>query len=163
MSLEPQKSVILSSPGPSGPTKQVMTSEPQKSVILSERSESKNPPKLRSTQQEQRSSNPRGTLRLTRRTRSLRVTGGGMSLEASDLSRRSRIAARISHQLSTAGDDAQHPAVLSHLRVLNVPQSTPPRPEIRKPSCAQRLNALVTKPGEICGLASIGPTGRPRR
>ena len=56
--------------------------------------------------------------------------------------------ARTSHQLSTADDDAQHPAVLSHPRVLNVLQSTPPRPEMRKPSCAQRLDALVTKPGE---------------
>jgi pimeloyl-ACP methyl ester carboxylesterase len=51
--------------------------ETQDSVILSERSESKNPPKLRATPQEQRSSNPRETLRLTRRTRSLRVTEGG--------------------------------------------------------------------------------------
>ena len=50
------------------------------SVILSERSESKNPLKLRATLQEQRSSNPRGTLRLTRRTRSLRVTCRGIGM-----------------------------------------------------------------------------------
>ena len=66
--------VILSFPGPFGPIKRGMTSEPPKTVILSERSESKNPPKLRATLQEQRSSNPRGTLRLGRRTPSLRVT-----------------------------------------------------------------------------------------
>jgi len=75
--VEPQDSVILSLSGPFGPTEQEMTSEPPKHVILSERSESKNPPKLRATPQEQRSSEPRGTLRLTRRTRSLRVTEGG--------------------------------------------------------------------------------------
>ena len=38
-------------------------------------------------------------------------------------------------------------------------QSTPPRPEMRKPSCAQRLDALVTKPGEKSGL-DVGATIR---
>jgi hypothetical protein len=73
-------SVIQSFSGPFGQTKRGMTLEPQESVILSERSESKNSPKLRATLQEQRSSNPRGTLRLTRRTRSLRVTCWGIGM-----------------------------------------------------------------------------------
>jgi len=65
--------------------------------------------------------------------------------------------AQASHQLSTADDDAQHPAVLSHLRALNVLSSTPPRPEMRKPICVQRLDALMTKPGEksVLGPAAI--------
>ena len=83
--------------------------------------------------------------------------------------------ARISHQLSAAADDARHPAVLSHLGVLQptlplrglTPSAWPPcravrevptycrtlpRPSGRKPSWAQHLVNLETKPGEKCGL-----------
>ena len=62
------------------------------------------------------------------------------------------ILARISHQFSAAAGDAQHPAVLSHLGVLNVRSSTLPRPSDRKPSWAQHLVGLPTKPGEKYGL-----------
>ena len=60
--------------------------------------------------------------------------------------------ARTSHQLSTAVVDAQRPEALSHLGVLNVTSSTPPRPSDRKLHWAQHLNDLATKPGEKCGL-----------
>ena len=61
--------------------------------------------------------------------------------------------ARTSHQVSAATADAPHPAALSHLGVLNVLSSTPPRPSDRKLHCARYLDALATKPGEKCGLA----------
>ena len=59
---------------------------------------------------------------------------------------------RTSHQLSAAGDDAQHPAVFSRLGVLDVPQVRAPRPSGREPHWAQHLAALATKPGEKYGL-----------
>ena len=59
---------------------------------------------------------------------------------------------RRSHQLSATAGDARHPAGFSHLRVLDVPSSTPPRPSDRKPTWARRLTGLATKPGEIRGL-----------
>ena len=62
--------------------------------------------------------------------------------------------ARTSHQVSTAADDASYPAVFSHQGVLNVLQSTPARPLVRKPAWPRRLIALVTKPGEKYGLGS---------
>jgi uncharacterized protein YcbX len=83
---------------------------------------------------------------------STRLEHDRLILDATDRSSLEVVLARTSHQLSTADDDAQHPAVLSHPGVLNVLQSTPPRPEMRKPGCAQRLDALVTKPGEKSGL-----------
>ena len=60
----------------------------------------------------------------------------------------------ISHQLPTAADDASYPDVFSHLGVLDVLQSTPARPEARKPAWPRRLVALVAKSGEIYRLAS---------
>jgi len=60
--------------------------------------------------------------------------------------------ARISHQLPTAAGDEQCPTGFSHLRVLDVLSSTPPRPSNRKPSWSQHLTDLATKPGETCGL-----------
>jgi len=63
-----------------------------------------------------------------------------------------RILARISHQLPTAAGDERCPTGFSHLRVLDVLSSTPPRPSNRKPSWSQHLTDLATKPGEICGL-----------
>ncbi|RLE24065.1 MAG: hypothetical protein DRJ65_10625, partial [Acidobacteria bacterium] len=60
--------------------------------------------------------------------------------------------ARTSHQESAAAADAQHPAALSHLGVLNGLSSTPPRPSDRKLHWAQHLDDLATKPGEKCGL-----------
>jgi hypothetical protein len=63
------------------------------------------------------------------------------------------VLARISHQFSAAAGDAQHPAVLSHLGVLNVRSSTCPALRTdRKPSWAQHLVGLATKPGEKYGL-----------
>jgi transposase len=67
---------------------------------------------------------------------------------------RAGLLARTSHQLSAAAGDAPHPAVLSHLRVLDVLSSTPPRPSNRNPHCAQRLAGLATKPGEKYGLGA---------
>jgi len=60
--------------------------------------------------------------------------------------------ARISQQLSAPADDAQHPAVLSHLGVLNVLLGTLPRPSDRKSSWVQHLVRLATKSSEKCGL-----------
>jgi hypothetical protein len=65
-----------------------------------------------------------------------------------------RLLARTSHPLSAADGDAQHTAVLSHLRVLDVLSSTPPRPSNRNPHRAQHLAALATKPGEKSGLVA---------
>ncbi len=62
---------------------------------------------------------------------------------------------RTSHQCSTATADAQRPAALSHLGVLNGLSSTPPRPSDRKLHRAQHLDALATKTGEKCGLTDI--------
>jgi hypothetical protein len=56
--------------------------------------------------------------------------------------------ARIIHQLSAAGSDAPHPAALSHLGVLDVLSSTPPRPSDRNHHCARHLATLAAKPGE---------------
>jgi len=53
-------------------------------------------------------------------------------------------------------DDAQHPEPPSQLEVLNLPQETPPRPELRKPALLKRLDALVTKPDERVGLNCDG-------
>jgi hypothetical protein len=61
--------------------------------------------------------------------------------------------ARIIHQPFTAGDDAPRSEALPRLGVLSVLKSTPPRPTGRKPPCARRFAALVTNPGEQCGLA----------
>ena len=58
------------------------------------------------------------------------------------------VSARSSHQVSTAANDASYPDVFSHLLVLNVLQSTHPRPKVRKPAWPRRLVALATKPGE---------------
>ena len=58
----------------------------------------------------------------------------------------------LPHQLPTAADDASYSDVFSHLEVLNVMQSTPARPEARKPAWPRRLVALVAKSGEICRL-----------
>ncbi len=90
-----------------------------------------------------------------------------------------RALARSSHRLSAAAGDARHPAGFSHLRVLQptltpagspdsvgsalaggargpyVLSSTPPRPSDRKPSWAQHLADLATKPGEKCGRAGL--------
>jgi flavin-dependent dehydrogenase len=60
--------------------------------------------------------------------------------------------ARISHQLPATAVDAPHPARFSRIGVLDVLSSTTPRPSGRKPSRAQHLVALATKPGENCGL-----------
>ncbi len=68
------------------------------------------------------------------------------------------VLARSSHQLSAAAGDARHPAWLSHLRVLDVLSSTPARPSDRKPSWAQHLADLATKPGEKCGLGEPDAT-----
>ena len=62
--------------------------------------------------------------------------------------------ARISHQLSTAASDAQRPAAVARLGVLDVMRSTTPRPSGRNPHRARYLAALAMKPGEICGLAT---------
>jgi len=59
---------------------------------------------------------------------------------------------RISHQLPATAVDAPHPAGFSRIGVLDVLSSTTPRPSGRKPSRAQHLVALATKPGENCGL-----------
>ncbi len=63
------------------------------------------------------------------------------------------VPARTSHQVSAAAADAQYPAALSHLGVLNVLSSTPPRPSDRRLHRAQHLDNLATKPGEKCALA----------
>ncbi len=63
--------------------------------------------------------------------------------------------AHTSHQLSATVVDAPHPAALSHLGVLTVLSSTPPRPSDRKLHWAQHLNGLATKPGEKCGLVPV--------
>ena len=62
---------------------------------------------------------------------------------------------QISHQLSAAVGDVQHPAPLSHQGVLNVPSSTPPRPLDRKLHWAQHLTHLATKAGEKFGFTTI--------
>jgi len=66
------------------------------------------------------------------------------------------VLAHISHQLSAAASDEQHPTGFSHLRVLDVLSSTTPRPSNRKPSWSQHLSDLATKPGEIGGLVGRG-------
>jgi len=63
--------------------------------------------------------------------------------------------ARISHQLFAAAGDAPHPAVFSHLGVLDVPSSTTPRPSDRKRHWARHLAALASKSGEKCGLGLL--------
>jgi len=77
-----------------------------------------------------------------------------------------RLLARISHQLPATAADAPYPAGFSRIGVLDVLSSTTPRPSGRKPSWAQHLAALATKPGEKCGLArteaSTGARGRPQ-
>ncbi len=61
--------------------------------------------------------------------------------------------ARTSHQLFGCAQRCTAPrrGFLS-LEVLNVPQSTPPRPELRKHTWPQHLVALAAKPGEKYGL-----------
>ena len=70
--------------------------------------------------------------------------------------------ARISHQFFATAGEAPHPAVFSHLGVLDVLSSTTPRPSDRKPHWAQHLATLATKPGEICGLV-LEDSGRALR
>ena len=65
------------------------------------------------------------------------------------------VPARISHQLFAAAGDAPHPAIFSHLGVLDVPSSTTPRPSDRKRHWARHLAALASKSGEICGLGLL--------
>jgi N-methylhydantoinase B/oxoprolinase/acetone carboxylase alpha subunit len=59
--------------------------------------------------------------------------------------------ARTTHQVSAAAGDAQHPAALSHIGVLDVQSSTAPRPSSRKRRSMQHLADLATKPGEKSG------------
>ena len=66
---------------------------------------------------------------------------------------------RIPHQSATAAVDAQHPAALSPLGVLNVPPGTPPLASGRNPHWAQRLDALATRTDEVSG-SSPGKTAR---
>ncbi len=56
------------------------------------------------------------------------------------------ILARVTHEVSTAADDASRPAVFARLGMLDVLSSTPPRPSGRKPHCALHLVVLATLP-----------------
>ena len=60
------------------------------------------------------------------------------------------------HQPPTADGEALHSAVFSRLGVLNGLSSTPARLSGRKLHCAQHLAALMTNPGESCGLEGWG-------
>ena len=60
---------------------------------------------------------------------------------------------RSIHELSTSADDAAAPIEVSHLGVLNVLSSTPPRPKMRKLHWHRRLADLATKPHEYFGLS----------
>ena len=68
--------------------------------------------------------------------------------------------AHTSHQLSATVVDAPHPAALSHLGVLTVLSSTPPRPSDRKLHWAQHFDTLATKTGEKYGLVNSGRRSR---
>ncbi len=60
--------------------------------------------------------------------------------------------ARTSHQSSTAVGDAQSPAALSLIAMLDGQSSTTARPSGRKHRWALHLPALATNIGERCGL-----------
>ena len=86
------------------------------------------------------------------------------SVVESDVDGPTVLLARTSHQLSAAVGGAQahsanggagpYSAAFSHLGVLKVLLSAPPRPSGRKNHWAQHLTDLATKPGEKCGLAT---------
>jgi len=60
--------------------------------------------------------------------------------------------ARRIHEVSPAADDASARAAFSHLGVLNLPSSTPPRSKVRKRGGHRHLADLVTKRHEYFGL-----------